>query len=338
MKCKYCQSDNIIKKGNRYSKLEKDKVIAQRYHCKDCDRKFSVPVDKHPRQRENVQDDKKLQSYNWRDISKWIQQGQEIHHNTSFSQDQANIKIDTNEPILIINIGDWHIGAKGTDYSLLEKYTEEIINTPNLYVIINSDMLETAINMRNVKEVTGQIIDPEMQYHFLTSWLKEIKHKIIAATWDNHTVMREEKNSGVSLYKRIIGLENGIIYHNGIGLADLTVGEQTYKLLHTHFFKGNSIYNDLHGHMRAMKFTFQDREIAMAGHTHKPAYTTYYDGNVRRLALNGGSLHTNSGYAKRFHSLFAIPQFPCFELYPNTHLFQPYMSIGEWKKVKANNV
>lgn len=339
IKCKWCHSSNVISKGSRKSEADKTTTVAKRYQCKDCNRQFSVKTgdELFTRNREKYKDDKKQPNLHWKEISQWIQQGQEIHSKSSFSQDTANIKIDTDKPILVVNIGDWHIGARGTDYHLLEKYTEEIINTPNLYIIINSDMLETAIKLRNVKEVAGQLIEPEMQLNFLSSWLEDVKEKVLLATWDNHSVSREESQSGYSVYKRIIGKEHSIIYHNGHGFCNLTVGGETYKILASHFFKGNSIYNDLHGHMRAMKFTYQDREIALAGHTHKPAMTEYFDGNIRRMAINGGTLNTNSGYAKRYHSLFAIPQFPSFELYPDRHLFHGYMSIGEWKKIKASN-
>lgn len=92
--------------------------------------------------------------------------------------------------------------------------------------------------------------------------------------------------------------------------------------------------NPTHSQMRHMRFESIDREIAISGDTHKVGMSYYYDGDRPRLAINNGTLHTNSGYAKRYFSLFAIPEFPCIEFFPDEHLFIPYKSLGAWKKSK----
>lgn len=286
-----------------------------------------------------VNSDKKLPEYNWREWCKWIKDGQQLHKKSSFSQDFAKIDLgDVDGPICIANICDWHIGAHGTDYELLEKYTDEIINTPNLYIVLTGDMLETAIKLRGVKEVAGQIIEPEQQINFLASWLEDVKDKVLWATWDNHTVQREENVTGFSVYKRIIGKEKAIIYHNGIGYVDLKVGEQTYHIVSSHKFIGRSYLNPTHGQQRYMRFEGQDREIAMSGDSHKVAFSWYFDGEKERLAINGGTLHTSSGYAKRYFSLFTVPEFPCLVVFPDEHLFIPYKNLSTWNKVQQNKV
>ena len=83
-----------------------------------------------------------------------------------------------------------------------------------------------------------------------------------------------------------------------------------------------------------MKFEAPDRELALSGDTHKVGFSWYYDGPNERLAINGGTLHTQSGYAQRYFSLFTIPEFPCVELFPNQHLMIPYKSVGTWKSAK----
>lgn len=281
-----------------------------------------------------IRSNKKLQDFNWRKVVKVIGQVKDVKKSASYSQNFAKIEIDTDEPICIINLADTHIGASGTDYDLFEKLTDEILHTKNLYVILNGDILETAINMRGVKEVVSQVIDPEMQIEFLESWLKEIKHKVLWATWDNHTVMREEKVTGFSVYKRIIGRDNAIIYSNGICHIDLKVGNETYKIVSSHKFNGRSLLNPVHGQQRHMRFESLDREIALSGDSHKVGFSWYYDGGVERLAVNAGTLHTASAYAQRFFSLFTIPKFPCIELYPNKHQFTPYQTVGAWKDAK----
>lgn len=330
LSCPTCGSTNIKKTGI-YKHRDGD---IQRYYCLDnCEHPYfneKTAVYKE----QIITENKKFQEINWREINKWIQEGQELHDKASFSQNYANIKIDTKKPILLVNICDWHIGARGTDYKLLETLTNEILETDGLYVVLTGDMLETAIKLRGVKEVAGQIIEPEMQINFLSSWLDEVKHKILWATWDNHTVQREENQSGFSVYKRIMGLDKSLIYNNGIGHVDLTVGGETYKIVSSHKFMGRSYLNRTHGQQRYMRFEGLDRELALSGDSHQVAYAWYYDGEKERLAVNGGTLHTNSGYAQRYFSLFTIPKFPCVELFPDEHLMIPFQSVGAWLKSK----
>jgi hypothetical protein len=68
----------------------------------------------------------------------------------------------------------------------------------------------------------------------------------------------------------------------------------------------------------------------LAGDSHVTGVAKYTDGAVTRLALNCGSIQTNSGYAKRFFSLTTHDVFPCFTLSPDTHLFTPFWSVQEW--------
>lgn len=335
MKCPNCKSTNLKKAGSFKIPSSGDKV--QRFECKECGKYFNEKNAIYDSV-ESITEDKKFQDFNWREVNKWIQEGQKLQSNASFAQNFAKININTNKPILLVNICDWHIGARGTDYSLLEKLTDEILNTKGLYIALTGDMLETAIKLRGVKEVAGQIIEPDMQINFLASWLDEVKHKILWSTWDNHTVQREENQSGFSVYKRIIGLEKAIIYHNGIGHVDLTIGEQTYKIVSSHKFIGRSYLNRTHGQQRYMRFDGQDRELALSGDSHQVGYSWYYDGDIERLAINGGTLHTQSGYAQRYFSLFTIPKFPCVELFPDEHLMIPYQTIGAWKKSKMSVV
>jgi len=284
-----------------------------------------------------MMNNKKQGKVRWREVVKGIRQMQNIYDKASYTQHFANIRIDSNEPILVVNLADLHIGARGVDYEQLEVLTDEIIHTPNLYIALNGDLLETAINMRGVKEVTNQILEPEMQMEVLGDWLNEIKHKVLWATWDNHTAEREEKFTGISMFKRILGKEHNLVYSNGICHVDLQVGEQTYKIVASHKFQGSSLLNPTHSQQRYMRFQGNDREIAMSGDTHRVGFSWYYDGDKERLAVNSGTLHVNSGYTKRYFSLFTVPKFPCVELYPDQHMFIVYPSVGHWKKSKETD-
>lgn len=283
-----------------------------------------------------VLSNKKETEISWREICDHGEKGQNLEGKANPSQDYVYIDMkNVKEPIVILNLCDLHFGSAGTSYKMLRKFTDEILSIPNLYVVLTGDVLEMAIKLRGAREVTEQMLSPNMQYAFLRSWLEEMKHKILWATWDNHVVEREDKYLGFSVYQDVVGRQNSIIYHDGIGYADLIVGSQEYNFVTSHKFQGRSIYNPVHGQQRYMKFEGQDREIAMSGDSHVPAFSWFFDGPTERVAINGGTLNLNSIYAKRYYSLFTMPYFPCIELYPDEHLFQPYPSIQRYLKVKG---
>jgi hypothetical protein len=78
-----------------------------------------------------------------------------------------------------------------------------------------------------------------------------------------------------------------------------------------------------------------DREIATQGDAHKPAVSLYVEGGQKRIAICTGTLHVNSGYAKRHFTLKTWPIYPCIELYPDQHLAIPFWSVAEWRAARG---
>ena len=271
--------------------------------------------------------DKKEGIFSWRQAVDYVQEGQRLFDKAKSHQSHGVVLIDTKEPIYVMALGDAHFGSWGTDYNVLKAITDEIINTPNLYVILLGDLLQMSIKMRNMLAISDNALPPKYQFMLLDSWLDEIKHKVICSTWDNHSVMREEAVTGYSKYSEIF--EKVTMYFNGIGHLDLQVGQQLYKFALAHFFRGYSIDNPCHGGMRYMRRNAIDREIAMAGDSHIPGFIKYTDGEKTRCVVNSGTAQLNSGYAKRFFSLHTHPVFPIIKLDPNVHDFTPFWNLKE---------
>lgn len=270
--------------------------------------------------------DKKVGTFDWREANQAVSHMQKLKKDMSWSQDYATIPLgDGKQPVILMGFGDTHIGAYGCNYQEFERITDEIINTPNLYVALMGDYLEMAIRMRGVLEVTSQVLTPEMQEAYLESWLNDIQHKVAFATWDNHAVMRQESQAGTSNVKNI--LSRRFVYHNGIGHSDLIVGKQTYKAAASHKFRGGSMFNRMHAQGRYVRQEANDRELVLMGDIHQPGFTYTQDGGQDRVYITGGTLHTNSGYVKRFFSIKTSPYFPCVVLHPDKHQMIPFLSV-----------
>jgi chemotaxis signal transduction protein len=272
-------------------------------------------------------DKAEMGAFNWRDAITPLKDLKNLFDKHKGAQTEAMWTIDTKDPICVIVVGDTHMGSWATDYDQLIAMTEDIITIPNLYVILVGDLLQMSIKLRGVLEVSDNALPPYWQIKFLESWLEEIKHKVIASTWDNHSVMREEAQVGFSTYSEIF--KRHTIYHEGIGHVDIGVGKEIYKLAAAHFFRGRTMLNPVHGQMRYMRFEANDREICIAGDSHVYGLIQYTEGGIHRTAINCGSLQ-NSGYGKRFFSIRHQPEFPCFTLDPNEHSVTVYKSVKQW--------
>ena len=273
--------------------------------------------------------DKKVGETNWREWVPAMQRMQEVKKKGSFSQDYATVELPHNgKPVALMCLSDLHLGAWSTDYDKLVELTDEILSTPDLYVALLGDYGHYAIKLRNVLEVSDNLIPPEQQTDFLESWFNDIWQKVALATWENHGIERQEKQAGESSTKRL--LSRKIVYHNGIGHTDIVVGSQVYRGAFSHTFRGRSIDNATHGIQRYMRREGVDREFGMAGDSHVPGIAKYADGSQIRVAVNSGSLQLGSGYAKRYFSLTTHPVFPILTFDPIEHSLVPYWSIREW--------
>jgi hypothetical protein len=274
---------------------------------------------------------KKKPEATWRDWTEHSERAQELYAKAKSTQTFAEIKVgDGKRPVCILPVSDLHLGARGVDYKIFRKMTEEIVETPDLYVALVGDLVEFAIKLRSVAEVMAQTCGPDKQVQWLESWLDEIKHKTILSTWCNHAVEREEKQAGVSAIKAL--LAERFVMFDGIGHADISVGKEVYKFAFSHKFRGSSYLNAPHAGQRYMRFQGIDREIAVMGDIHQPAYNLYWDGPQKRISLVAGTLNVGSLYAQRYFSIFTQAVYPCIELSHKQHAFTPFENLQMWRE------
>lgn len=283
-----------------------------------------------------IRSSKKTATMDWREWTDHLERTQALYHKAAQTQTYAEIELGNGKrPACILPWSDLHWGGRGVDYKIFRTTTEEILKTPDLYLALVGDLVEFAIKLRSVAEVCAQIVGPDKQVQFLENWLDEIQPKLILATWCNHGVEREEKQSGVSLIKKM--LAQRAVMFDGIGHADIKVGQQVYKFAFSHKFRGSSYLNAPHAGARYMRFQGVDREIAIMGDIHQPAWNHYFDGPVKRLSLVAGTLNVASSYANRYFSIFTQPYFPVVELAHDKHEYTPFENLGSWVRHKLHS-
>jgi len=193
---------------------------------------------------------------------------------------------------------------------------------------VMGDVVEMAIKLRSVAEICAQVLDPEMQLDFIESWVKEISHKVLWATWGNHESDRNEQAGGTSPVKRI--LAEKVPYFNGIGHVDLLVGTQTYKIATSHKFSGVTQADAGAGCKRYLRLEFPEGDIAMQGDCHRSSISAYHDGGNNRIAMTGGTLNIKSGFAQRYFSLKTSTAFPVVALWPDKKQAIPFFNVQQF--------
>lgn len=282
--------------------------------------------------------DKKVSEFHWRDSIPVIKSLQKLRRDASATQQFATIKVgDGSSPIAILFLGDAHIGAMGTDYDLFVTLTDIILTTPNLYFALMGDEVEWAIRLRSVAEVCAQVIGPDLQAKFIESWLNEVMHKMIFATWSNHSTDRSEQMIGTCPIKNI--LADKVPFFSGIGHAEIVVGNETYLLAASHRFKGVTATDSTAGCKRYLRVEWSKGEIAVQADCHRSGISEYNEGDRHLLAMSTGTLNVASSYAARNFSIYTSSAFPILVLHPNEHLTIPYWNIDSYMKgSKAANV
>jgi hypothetical protein len=278
-----------------------------------------------------LKNNKRKGIFDWREWSKFNQEHQNLRHKASFSQDSVTNKIKTKEDnIIFLPMSDLHLGAYGTDYKLFEELTELILNDDRIFIGLFGDETDNFVNFRNKLAMHQQILTPEEQDAFLESWIKEIRHKILWASWGNHGEF-EEANTGKNNLKRI--LNQYAPYFNGMGVASVKLNKIEYTFAVTHKTRWWSSMNPLHGLCKMSREQIQGKDIYIAGDRHTPAFGKFFESGRFFACVQCGTLKVNDGYAKRYFSYYTSPAMPPVVLNTKEKIFTPVATIQEALKL-----
>lgn len=332
MICPDCSTENTATHQMRRGK--------QIWRCRDCGRYFTEGVKarkrrtkpKYTEEATILYLDKKVkEDVNWRDWIINLKEHQKLNKKSDTSQDEATVRIIPNEKgkAGVCISADWHLGGLFTDYELLQKNLELILDTPYIYQITVGDIIHNFRRFRSALCVHTQVANPKEQGELLSMILKEFvdKKKWICATWGNHDVQMDEQLYGQSIIADLLG-EN-FPYFNGKGRLNLLVGEQKYKIDMSHFYPGHSILNPNHSQGRQLRHYSPDADVIVQGHMHQPACQWYYYNGRRINLVQVGSPTADDNYFKRFWTA-SQPGVPVVMFNANKHESIIYPSLEEY--------
>lgn len=261
----------------------------------------------------------------WREIIDVAHMAADLQHRTRPLYNLADRVIHTKQPIFVVLMSDFHLGAPAFDALAFLRTTDLLLSDPRFYFIIVGPDIETAFAwFRSADAVLDQTIPPWLQLEGYRQWLDEMLIRALATCGDNHTDQRLERMLGE------IGLtwRTDLPYFraNGILTVRLDDGQEPvdYRIVLAHKYNGHSIYHKLQPTLRMFREIDPLADIYATAHTHAPFYLNgvYWPDNVRSVDLRqhfavAGTFKTGLDvYGMRGFGKPGVIGLPTFMLYP----------------------
>lgn len=215
----------------------------------------------------------------------------------------------------IIPLADIHYGDKHCDYEKLREQLKYIENNPNVYCVLNGDLIDNAIK-NSVSDVYSQDKNPMEQIEGVVNEFKPIKDKILAVTTGNHEA-RTWKWDGIDITKLFcmaLGIEDK--YAKESALLYIKFGEKTrlghkspiwYSIYLAHG-SGGGRKEGAKAIRLADMASIVDADVYIHSHTHlpmimkqdyfRPCPSNYSVQQITRLFVNTASYLRYGGYGE----------------------------------------
>lgn len=182
--------------------------------------------------------------------------------------------------ISLIGLADLHIGASSCMYKEIKETIDMVKSNPNMYVILNGDILDWGIIVGKNLGTLDNTMTPMKQIQKAVELLSPIKDRILLCNNGNHEARIENvAGEGFSpLY--LVCSELGITktYRNNMGILKIKIGKRedsdraTYIVM-AHHGKTTAENATKKGHDFANEF--EGCDLLLLSHTHAPRIAKY---------------------------------------------------------------
>lgn len=172
-------------------------------------------------------------------------------------------------------LSDWHIGDSMSDFKLIQQTLEHIKNTPNAFVMLNGDLMDTAI-CSSIGDTYGANLQPMEQLKTCVKLFEPIKDKILCILPGNHE-NRVYKTDGIdmtALMAAQLGLSERYTDTTALLFVRFGLNNKGRKVCYTIYATHGSGGGRKEGgkiNRLADLATIVDADCYVCGHTHLPA-------------------------------------------------------------------
>lgn len=215
-------------------------------------------------------------------------------------------RMDTEEPILLIPIGDSHLGSATTNLEMMKRTAQVILSTPNCYTILVGDLAESCTKASVGMAVFEEDFNIPEQLTVLYALLKPLADagKILGAVIGNHE-MRIAYATKLNPVKMLCE-KLGVPYLGFQGYILIKTRKLVYRIFVHHGTGGGSTPGAKRNAMRSA-CKIADMDLYLTGHTHDclfdqdvvytiDEYTEKIVAKKRYYAVCGSALDYFEGY------------------------------------------
>lgn len=241
---------------------------------------------------------------------------QKAQQQLSTKQVKATITIDEDKPIGVAWWSDWHEGAVGVDYDLLERDSQLIRNTEGLYWIGGGDYKDNYITGTHAGANFEQIIQPGMQDIAVKRRMQMMADNCLALVLGCHDSW-SKKQADIDFIDEMCKTTDAInLWHGGDLFINLGSQQYHWKCRHKYPFKSSL---NVENAMRRIMEIQGPCDIAAEAHLHNPYCMERHLMGEYRYFIRSGSYKVWDEHGQKLAGYKGKPGVPVIIMYPNEH-------------------
>lgn len=268
-----------------------------------------------------------------KDIQRYYELVKELDDSqTKIDQKQLEAEVTLSQsdtlPVGIVFTGDWHIGAHGVSYNLLERDLELIKSTEGLFAVGMGDYKDNQNPQVHASGVFEDMIPPARQGKLVRYLVSSVgKDKWIALVRGCHDDW-DKKISDRDFIQELcddVGCVN--LWHGG--KLKVNVGPETYTLFVRHKYKYDSSLNTTNS-QRNLVNNFGAFDVIALAHKHYPDLQVSHRMGTEIVYLRSGTYKSYDEFGQKIGGYEGIYGTPMVILFPDSHkkLVVPDLELG----------
>ena len=214
---------------------------------------------------------------------RWLDEGQTNYRESSIYQYEAEVKFNTDLPVTIFGMGDFHLGSVYTDHNEVMRKLQLIQDTPNAYLVFMSNLIDNAIPGRFPDGMLQNTMPPDRQVVLMRKIAQELnaKGKILGAVRSSCHEGWTGKVAGQDINAMMFGFPERRfpILENGGEITLKFPGFSKLMGLYHKVGPFESNFNETHALRQMNRLNHQMRlDIVWGAHKHNTASLMTYEG------------------------------------------------------------
>lgn len=231
-------------------------------------------------------------------------------------QTEATVEVHESRPIGVVFTGDWHLGARGVKYDLLDRDLDLIANTDGLYCIGMGDYKDNQNPRIHPSGVSEETTSSSCQDLLVKHLMMKAKGKWIALVRGCHDDW-DHQLSDIDFVQELaasVGCVN--LWHGG--KLHIKVGKETYSIIARHKYKFESSLNTTNPH-RNLVNNFGYYDIVALAHRHYPDLQVTQRMGQELIYLRSGTYKTYDEFGQKIGGYEGTYGTPLVIFFPKEH-------------------